>query len=143
MKQEIVESDIKFVRLTTGEDLISEMEFITVDDSSYYVLKNPMKILYVHNNNSMSISLMQWVFNKICDVQEFALFPSDIVTTGIPNQSLVHYYTTSLKQYNSLREIESSSDTENDPEIIDQSEGFKMMEEMLNMISKSRKRTLH
>jgi hypothetical protein len=141
LEHEIIESDIKFVRLTTGEDLISEMEFITVDDSSYYVLKNPMKILYIHNVKSMSISLMQWVFNKICDVQEFALFPSDILTTGIPNQSLVHYYTTSLKQYNSLRKIESSSDTEDDPEIIDQSEGFKMVEEMLNMISK--KRTLH
>ena len=67
---------VKFVRLVTGEDIISEV--MEVDDASgkHVILYNPLKIMYMSspmNSDKVGISLLEWVFSRISDKQEFRI----------------------------------------------------------------------
>lgn len=102
-----LEESIKFVRLSSGEDLISQIiEIRKEDEDAYYILINPLKIVYMAGTKPgiLSISLMQWVFHRVCSDQEFTLYPSDVITMGKPTDSLVEYYQDSLDHFEEVKE---------------------------------------
>jgi hypothetical protein len=101
-----LENSVQFVRLITGEDLVSEVTEVTTDDFNYYLLRNPMKIVYMTGRKPgmMSLSLIQWVFWKICDDQEFNLSPKDVLMIANTSSSMEEYYWSSLEHINEYRE---------------------------------------
>lgn len=147
-----IEDSVKFIRLNTGEDLVSQVTEITSEKEHYYVLLNPMKVMYISDSSGyMSISLMQWVFYKICELQEFTLFSGDIVTMGNPSEKLIDYYWNTVNKYDELLKVKKESefreslydDTEIDTDPVDESEGLDMIKDILDAIKKNGKGTLH
>jgi hypothetical protein len=149
--------DIKFVRLNTGEDLITEIIEVKKDDEAYYILRNPLKVLYMssmRNSSALSISLMQWVFHRICEDQDFMIYPMDIVTMGKPSNSMLEYYVSSVDHFTSISdeykksmEFEKQKDdylkSSIEEKPTEEGEGIDMLKEFMNRIKNNGKGTLH
>jgi hypothetical protein len=95
------EESVQFVRLNTGEDLVAEVTQVQSDDNAHYILHNPMKIVYQigGSKGSLAISLMQWVFNRICENQDFIIYPQDILTMNKTTEGMEDYYWESVDHF--------------------------------------------
>lgn len=86
---------LKFIRITTGEDIISEYQTVNDGEGEYYNLHNPMKVVYMMNPERptrLTVSLMNWIFPNLVADQSFILHPNDVVTMGTPAQEITQYY---------------------------------------------------
>ena len=144
-----LEESVKFVRLSTGEDLISQIvEVRKEEEDSYYILINPLKIVYITGTKPgiLSISLMHWVFHRVCSEQEFTIYPSDVITMSKPNDSLLEYYQESLEHFAEMREkleknTQFSSSEEETYKDVDEND---LLDELKELIANtSSKRILH
>ena len=110
------ESTVKFVRLTTGEDIIAEVLYFEDDKVKYYVLNNPFKVVYMTGNKPgiLSISLMQWVFWRITNTQSFTVYPNDVITVADTTDSMEEYYWSSVEHFNEYKEKLSKQTEFND-----------------------------
>lgn len=128
----MLENSVKFVRLNTGEDLVSEVSEIENDDNRYYVLHNPMKIVYQMNvkGGGLTISLMQWVFARICDDQDFVVYSNDVVTMNKPTDSLESYYWETVEHFDTVKESLAKK-TSFDNDVKDESEFLSELQDML------------
>lgn len=132
------ENSVQFLRLNTGEDLISEVTEIKSDDNTYYILHNPMKLVYQINGmkGSMSISLMQWVFFRICENQEFVLYPNDVVTMNKTADEMEDFYWQSVEHFQVSREkIEKNTHYEEDV-VKDQNDLLSEIQELFKTTNK-------
>jgi hypothetical protein len=100
------ENTVKFVRLSTGEDIIAEVMYFEDDKEKFYVLNNPLKIVYMTGNKPgiLSISLMQWVFWRITDTQSFNVYPNDVITVANTTDSMEEYYWSSVEHFSEYKE---------------------------------------
>jgi hypothetical protein len=128
----MLENSVKFVRLNTGEDLVSEVSEVENDDNRYYVLHNPMKIIYQMNmkGGGLTISLMQWVFARICDDQDFIVYCNDVVTMNKPTDSLENYYWETVEHFDTVKESLAKK-TSFDNDVKDESEFISELQDML------------
>jgi hypothetical protein len=68
---------------------------------------------------------MQWIFHRVCDAQEFTIYPTEVVTMAVPSSSLIEYYQDSVEQFESNREKQKkntefgSEDPENELDLLD------------------------
>lgn len=150
-----LEDSVKFIRLQTGEDLVTQVtEVKKGNEEHYYVLTNPMKVMYLTDKTGyMSVSLMQWVFHRICENQDFTIYPGDVVTVGSPTAKLIDYYWATVNRYDQVLQdrkdaeafndiADDYADADIDSDAIDENEGIEMIKELLEGIKKS-KGTLH
>jgi hypothetical protein len=95
---------IKFIRMNTGEDIIAELVKHNQEDEECYVLINPLKILYSvsQSQGGVSIALMQWIFPRICDKQEFPVYSNDIITMCSPSKQMETYYWNVLNKFDDM-----------------------------------------
>lgn len=93
--------NVRFVRLNTGEDLVTELIKVQHNEQEYYQFVNPLKVLYLTGKNpgSLMLSFIEWVFPKIVPKQEFQVFPDDIVTIGECSEELIDYYFEALYKF--------------------------------------------
>jgi hypothetical protein len=100
------ENTVKFVRLSTGEDIIAEVMYFEDDKEKFYVLNNPLKVVYMTGNKPgiLSISLMQWVFWRITDTQSFNVYPNDVITVANTTDSMEEYYWSSVEHFSEYKE---------------------------------------
>jgi hypothetical protein len=146
---EPISSSVKFIRLNTGEDLASEVVYYKTDDDEYYVLLNPLKIVYSVSQSRpgyLSLSLLQWVLPEICSKQEFTIYPNDILTMSDASDEMDNYYWESLTKLTYLEQEKSSKKAMEDIDDmfdveVDDSE-LSYVKEMLEEI-KNGKRKLH
>jgi DsbC/DsbD-like thiol-disulfide interchange protein len=138
-----MESSVKFVRLNTGEDLISDVSEIENDDNRYYVFHNPMKVVYQMNmkNGGLTVSLMQWVFLRICDEQNFVVYSSDVVTMNKPTDDMEDYYWQTVEHFKDMKDTLSKK-TSFDNDVKDESEYINELEDLLQTFG-STNRKLH
>jgi hypothetical protein len=117
------ENSIQFIRLVTGEDIISDVTHVQSDDTNYYLLNNPLKVVYLTGSKAgiLSISLMQWVFWRICDEQVFTIYPEDVLTIAKPSDSMEGYYVKSIEHFKEMKdtlnertEFETTTDDDDD-----------------------------
>lgn len=142
-----MESSVKFVRMVTGEDIVAEVVSIETDTENYYILNNPMKVVYLSTtkSSSLSISLTQWIFWRICDKQEFTIHPKDILVVNDVSIAMEDYYWSSMEHFESYKEELLNSDTDSSDEVLltekleDNDEIMKSVIEML----RDTKRILH
>jgi hypothetical protein len=152
-----LEQSVKFVRINTGEDLITQITEVRSDDEAqnYYILTNPMRLMYVTGTPSrpgmFSINLMQWVFHRICKDQDFTIYPDNIVTIGEPTEDMVSYYWDCVDNFYHNQE-DNRKNTEYQKhgddtfeDVNDDAESLRMLQELLEGagIKKSAKGTLH
>ena len=114
-----------------------------------------MKLTYsVGGNNKpgmFAINLMQWVFNRICEDQEFTIYPSDILTVGNPTDDMIEYYWECVDNFYEMREknkknteyVKPESEEEVFDEFMDDNESLELLKDLLNGINKPVKGTLH
>jgi len=95
---QVVESnnEVKFIRLVTGEDLITEV--LKSENEPNYILLNPLKIVYAFGEKPdvISIGLVQWVFPEVVESQEITIKPSDVITMSNPSIQMEASYWESL-----------------------------------------------
>jgi hypothetical protein len=94
-----LDNPIKFMRLNTGEDIISEVVLVK-NEGNFYLCINPLKIVYnlAARPDSLIVAFSPWVFSSICDKQEFPIFPSDVLTIADPTKALVDCYRTFINK---------------------------------------------
>jgi hypothetical protein len=156
-----LKSDVMFVRLTTGEDLVSEVTEVRDESGNehYYILNNPMKVLYLSGGKAgyMSVSLMQWVFHRICREQTFNIFPNDVLTIGYPTDKMVNYYWNCVDEaysrleenakktnYGYKEEEEPVEELTEEEQMTEDNEALDALRELMETINaKAVKRTLH
>jgi hypothetical protein len=100
------ENTVKFVRLNTGEDIIAEVMYFEDEKEKYYVLNNPLKVVYMTSAKPgvLSISLMQWVFWRIANTQSFTIYPNDVLTVASTTTSMEEYYWSSVEHFSEYKE---------------------------------------
>ena len=143
---------IKFIRMNTGEDVIAEIVKHKEDDEDLYVLINPLKILYTMNQSSggVAIALMQWIFPRICDKQEFPVYSSDIITMCDPSEQMETYYWKTLNKFDDMgfdlattnKRMMDQYDEDDEDNYEPTEEDLEEINEMLNEI-RNGKRKLH
>jgi hypothetical protein len=138
---------LKFIRMNTGEDIIAEITKQNDSDEEFFILINPMKILYSisQTHGGVSIALMQWIFPRICDKQEFPVYSSDIVTMCNPSEQMQTYYWNILNKLDGMGNRNYMEDEDEDYEEDDvepTEEELEYINKMINEI-KTGKRKLH
>jgi hypothetical protein len=135
--------DVQFIRLKTGEDLITEVE----ETETSCVFINPCKVLYLKSPKTgfLTISLMQWVFTKICSEQYFEVDKSEILFRNVPNESMIEHYWNSVEHFTKT-ETESNvefddSELEDDVDDISSEESLELIKKLLEI--KTDKGSLH
>jgi hypothetical protein len=109
-------NSIQFVRMNTGDDLVTEVTEVKNDEDIYFIFSNPLKIVYVMGNKPgvMSISLMQWVFPSLCRDQDFTVYPQDIIIMNHTSDSMEEFYCNSVEHFNSRKkDMEDRTEFEN------------------------------
>lgn len=146
-------SDIMFFRLNTGEDIVAKVVFSDKED---VILYYPLKVVYLPKGNGMlSISFMQWVFQKITMDQEFIINMRDVLTMSVPSDSLVEHYSDTVDYFNTTDTVKLNKMTKKTEQdlmdemfegIEDELESGETVEEVvefLKSISSNNKGTLH
>lgn len=136
--------DVKFIRLITGEDIITGVK--AVDEDNKYTLVNPLKIVYVIGDRSgvISIGLVQWVFPDVVATQELPLRQTDILTMADPSPDMLKSYRSSLKRLEKNLSFEFL--TEEQEQIDDEefvSEDYDVLDELIESMKKRDKGRLH
>jgi hypothetical protein len=133
-------NSIQFVRMNTGEDLVTEVTEVKNDEDIYFIFSNPLKIVYVMGNKPgvMSISLMQWVFPSLCRDQDFTVYPQDIIIMNHTSDSMEEFYSNSVENFN-LRKKDLEDRTEFENHMMDDSsEAIDMFRELLKGFDKNK-----
>ena len=133
-----VELQVKFLRLNTGEDIITEMY---KQDTGGYKVINPLKILYTMNEKTgmLAISLMHWIFPRISEKVEYDLKEESIVISSNASMQMTEYYYSMLSK-SKLKELydDTVDDFEDDEDISD--EDLEYVKDKLDDIRKNNKR---
>ena len=136
-----VEIELKFLRLNSGEDIISEVQ--QLDDKTYRII-NPLKIMYYYNENVgvMSMSLVPWIFNRICETDHYDMEKHNIlVSSNISLTMTKSYYGILNKIKNNMYVTEQDDDEEYDED--DEEYDEDTIKETKEMLSEVLKKRLH
>jgi hypothetical protein len=153
-----IDGQVRFFRLNNGEDIIAFSYLVPKDDvdDDHYIMNDPMKIVYVTTSKGsrpfMSISLMQWVFSRISDKQEFRIEAKDVLFAVEPAIGLVDYYYETVEHFNELKETQKKEIAfgeqedyflEEDEEMLEEGEGLEMLQDLLSQLKGIDKKKLH
>lgn len=139
-------SDIRFIRLVTGEDIVAE---VTDVSNGKLLMNNPLKIVYTPSLQTgfLTISLMQWIFTRISKNQTFDMDLHNVLIMTQAEEQLKDHYEQSLntfKEKNSSELYDDNDDNDDgdDFRMLDQNEGIEMLNSLINKI-KNGKGKLH
>lgn len=138
-----MENSVYFLRLNTGEDIISEIE----ETETSYVLLNPCKVVYLTSAKPgyLSISLMQWVFSRICEDQNFEISKRDVMFKSFPNINFVEHYHESVEHFAKTETNKKIKFEESfyDNESFDTEDSMNLLEEIFSKIKNQPKGKLN
>jgi hypothetical protein len=146
--------NIRFVRMNTGEDLITEVIETKVNEQDAYLFVSPLKIVYLigEKPGSMMLSLIEWVFPKISPKQEFLIYPDDVITISDVSDSLLDYYHEALYKLDNKvsidregkgKPVSSLDDIHNMDSEMPSEDELEYIKNFLEDLSKGNKRKLH
>jgi len=124
-----IEIEIKFLRLNSGEDIITEVQ--KLDDITYRIT-NPLKIMYYYNENIgvMSVSLVPWIYNSISDTHQYDMEKHNILVSSNVSETMTKMYYTILNRIESSLEYDDDEDDdEYDEDTIEETR--EMLEDVL------------
>lgn len=132
-------NSVKFIRMSSGEDLLTEVIDKRDGDKKYMVFINPMKLMYMMGKKpgALGISLIQWVFPNICEKQEFLIDPQNITTISSASAQISDYY------WNSLGLVDKAQVTDGDQEDSGEPGELELLNDVLKNMKINQKRTYH
>lgn len=150
-----MENDIKFLRLVTGEDIISKIQYIDAEGKTL-MLDKPMKVIYAYNEKfgAMAINLMTWIFPQlISEESSMSIRATDVLVTANVSDHMKKYYTALLEkpdkepskeeQEELIQSLRDSSDVDGVDELTED-ELDEVEEAMQNILKQGvKKRVLH
>jgi hypothetical protein len=149
INEEVPASEVKFMRLENGEDIISEI--VIYEDT--ILLLHPLKLLYTTSAKPgyLSISLMQWVFTKITEDQTFEMPKSAVLLYSEPTDALKDYYWKTVNYFiskttehgNRIGFEDEPSGEEEDFTTTEGEDALEMLEKLLGGFTKPDKSKLH
>lgn len=141
----MTDENIKFLRLTTGDDVISEVVEIQDSDKHVYQLINPLKVVYMTGGRDgfIQVAFVPWVFNRICDNQEFTLKENCVIMITNVAEAMVEYYYETLNEFdNAAKEREAKDFANIDENFEPNDEQMEALKELVNQL-KQTKGTFH
>ena len=150
-----IENQVKFIRLLTGEDIVTEIKRDEKTDE--YILIRPLKIIYVFGDKPgiISIGLVQWIFPEIVESQEISVKANDILAMTTPSIQLEANYWESLDSLEKSQSFDFSGRNKSvqannldnfdlkDYNMETSSDEAEIMKESLQTLKKTYKRKLH
>jgi hypothetical protein len=139
-------SDIKLIRLNTGEDIIANC--IMDEENGLVTIGNPMKVIVkrINEKGQSMLIMMPWLPLELVEEDLATINYNDIITVVAPKKSFVEYYFNTVEQYQELIE-QKEQDRElefGDDEIEDVEETTdEVLEEMLELIKDKKKHSIH
>jgi hypothetical protein len=125
-------SNIKIVRLQSGEDIIAN--YLEDEENDTVLLDKPMHIILKRlPNNKTIMMMMPWLPVELIKENEAILYASDILSVFEPREDLVEHYDSVLNQFEEA--LNSDEDDDEDDSI----DGEMEIEE----IQEGTKRVLH
>jgi hypothetical protein len=107
---------LKFLRLHNGDDIVSEVVEIQEDDEHFYMLINPLKVVYMSGKTGyMSIAFIPWVFPSIVDKHEFTIHFDEILMTADVSKNVNEHYWESINAYIKSDSVEEIHPQEEEP----------------------------
>ena len=134
--------ELKFIRLKTGDDVISQVMELTEDNITVYMLISPLKVVYIPSQKGMAylqVAFMPWVFTRICSEQEFMIHAEDIMTMANVSEQMTEYYWNNVEYFTGSGEEPYNEEDLKQEEVVHEEES---LESLLEAI-KSTKRIYH
>lgn len=133
------DQSVKFIRLNSGDDIVSQVVEVGDETQIDYILINPLKIVYIPSEKGsayLQVAFMPWVFTRICSEQEFLIHAEDVITMGNVSNYMADYYWRNMDHFMGSIEdaIKESEEIETEEELD--------LEGILEAIN-SAKRTFH
>jgi len=89
------ESQIKIVRLQSGEDIIADCT--AIEDSDTVLLNRPMHIVFKRVSTGRSVMMMMpWLPIELIKENSAIIYEADILTVIDPKDDLVEYYSNAV-----------------------------------------------
>ena len=112
------ETELRFIRLKNGDDVIAEMVELTENNITVYMLVNPLKVVYIPGKGQgvdyLQVAFIPWVFSRICADEEFMVHAEDIITMGNVTPMVEEHYWKNVEYFADKGDKESVEDL--DPE---------------------------
>ena len=101
------ESQIKIVRLQSGEDIIADCT--AIEDSDTVILNRPMHIVFKRVSTGRSVMMMMpWLPIELIKENSAIIYEADILTVIDPKDDLVEYYSNAVCDEDVKHATESS-----------------------------------
>jgi len=101
------ESQIKIVRLQSGEDIIADCT--AIEDSDTVLLNRPMHIVFKRVSTGRSVMMMMpWLPIELIKENSAIIYEADILTVINPKDDLVEYYSNAVCDEDVKHATESS-----------------------------------
>lgn len=87
-------TNLKIIRLKTGDDIIAEVLYSNQKGKETYSLINPMRMVYVMgpNGSSISVAMIEWLFPSVSEDTAIEINVSDTLFTANPASGIQEYY---------------------------------------------------
>ena len=123
-------SNIKIVRLQSGEDIIAN--YLEDEENDTVLLDKPMHIILKRlPNNKTIMMMMPWLPVELIKENEAILYASDILSVFEPREDLIEHYDSVLNQFEESLNSDEEDDYEED------------LDEEVEEIQEGTKRVLH
>jgi hypothetical protein len=107
----INESNVKILRMQTGEDIISLIQ--PDQENETILLNNPMRVFIKRDGQGSTIFVMlPWLPIEIIKEDAAIVYTSDVITMVDPRDSLIQYYNSAVND-SLLTMIRSENEIEN------------------------------
>ena len=137
-------TEIKIIRLNTGEDIIGNCIFD--DENDNLLIDSPMKVVIsrVTSFGKTMLIMSPWLPLEIVEENIVAINYNDIITTAMPKKEFIEYYLNTIDQYQALVEKTKQEEALFGDEFDNEDEmDEEIMEEMLEIIKEKKKGMIH
>ena len=84
--------DVKIIRLKTGQDIITGVDYENLESSSELKLYSPMLIIFRRASTGSTMMLMPWLPAELIVENNSTIFADEVVTIMHPKEKLISYY---------------------------------------------------
>lgn len=119
-----MESNIKIVRLQTGEDIIGNITELDLDCLN---VSEPMSVEIDYRKNSPGLIMHHWLPVQLIKKNEIQISNKDVLCFLEPNDEFAEYYLSTVEKIKQLLEAKNLVDSLEDEEIDNIMEAFEEM----------------
>lgn len=135
-------TEIKIIRLNTGEDIIGSCLFD--DDNESFLIDSPMKV-YVTRAAELGktmLVMMPWLPLEIVEENLASINYSDVITMVNPKTHFIEYYFETIDHYEAMV-AKNMQEEEFENQFEDDEMDEDTMQEMLEIIKEKKHKSLH